>query len=288
MDPRWKHPFPALVAGPTCCGKSQFVKRLLESGEDMIEGAPENIIWCYGIYQPAYDEIQRNIPNISFVEGVPSDLESMINPSIRNLVVIDDLMQELSNDQRITSLFTKGCHHRNLSVIFILQNIFHRGKELRDMSLNCHYLVLFKSPRDSSQVNHLAKQMFPGHVKYMQEAFQDATKRPYGYLLCDLKPESPSDFRLLFKCFITSCASCAEFNSCLKMNHTRRMILVPENTLERLQQRQQILTPPVTQTLKKFPPCCTKIFFFLRSVCFSRREQSAISCGLEVFFSPVY
>lgn len=30
MDPRWNHPFPALVAGPTCCGKSQFVKRLLE------------------------------------------------------------------------------------------------------------------------------------------------------------------------------------------------------------------------------------------------------------------
>ena len=34
------------------------------------------------------------------------------------------------------------------------------------------------------------------------------------------------------------------------MNHTRRMVLVPEKTLERLQQRQQILTPPVTQTLK--------------------------------------
>ena len=36
----------------------------------------------------------------------------------------------------------------------------------------------------------------------------------------------------------------------LKMNHTRRMVLVPENSLERLQQRQQISTPPVTQTLK--------------------------------------
>ena len=150
MDPRWKHPFLALVAGPTCCGKSQFVKRLLESSELMIDSAPENIVWCYGIYQSAYDDMKRNIPNITFVEGVPSDLESTINPSIRNLVVIDDLMHELSNDQRITSLFTKGCHHRNLSVIFILQNIFHRGKELRDMSLNCHYLVLFKSPRDSS------------------------------------------------------------------------------------------------------------------------------------------
>ena len=124
MDPRWKHPFPALVVGPTCCGKSQFVKRLLEAGEDMIDGAPENIIWCYGIYQPAYDEIQRNIPNITFVEGVPSDLDSMINPSIRNLVVIDDLMHELSNDQRITSLFTKGCHHRNLSVSLFCKIFF--------------------------------------------------------------------------------------------------------------------------------------------------------------------
>ena len=28
------------------------------------------------------------------------------------------------------------------------------------------------------------------------------------------------------------------------------MLLVPENTLERLQQRHQIITPPVTQTLK--------------------------------------
>ena len=75
--------------------------------------------------------MQRNIHYITFVEGVPSDLESMINPSMRSLVVIDDFMHQLSNDQRITSLFTKGCHHRNLSVIFILQNNFHRGKELR-------------------------------------------------------------------------------------------------------------------------------------------------------------
>ena len=196
MNPTWKHPFPALVAGPTCCGKSQFVKRLLEWGEDMIDGAPENIIWCYGIYQPAYDEMLTSIPNITFVEGVPSDLDFMIDPNIRNLVVLDDMMQELSNEKKITNLFTKGCHHRNLSVIFIVQNLFHRGKELRDMSLNCHYLVLFKSPRDSSQVTHLAKQMFPGHTKYMQEAFQDATSRSYGYLLCDLKPETPTDFRL--------------------------------------------------------------------------------------------
>ena len=43
------------------------------------------------------------------------------------------------------------------------------------------------------------------------------------------------------------------------MNHTKRMVLVPDNTLERLQQRQQILTPPVTQTLKNLDSEMTEI-----------------------------
>ena len=69
------------------------------------------------MYQPAYDEMLKTIPNITFVAVVPCDLETQINPSIRNLVVIDDLMHELTNDQRMTNLFTKGCQHRNISVI---------------------------------------------------------------------------------------------------------------------------------------------------------------------------
>ena len=43
------------------------------------------------------------------------------------------------------------------------------------------------------------------------------------------------------------------------MNHSKRRVLVPENTLERLQQRQQILTPPVTQTLRNLDSEMTDI-----------------------------
>ena len=43
------------------------------------------------------------------------------------------------------------------------------------------------------------------------------------------------------------------------MNHTKRMVLVPENTLERLQQRQQILIPPIIQTLKNLDSKITDI-----------------------------
>ena len=148
------------------------------------------------MHQTAHDEMLQTIPNISFVEGLPSDLESSIDPNRRNLIVIDDLMSELSNDKRLTNIFIKGCHHLNLSCVLILQNMFCNGKEIRNISLNAHYLFIFKSPRDSSQITHLAKQMYPGNVKFMQEAFNDATSKPYGYLLCDLKANTPNDFRL--------------------------------------------------------------------------------------------
>ena len=144
------------------------------------------------MHQPAYEEMMITVANITFVEGLSDDLEERIDLSIRNLVIIDDFMNEVSNNKRLTSIFTKGCHHRNISCIFILQNIFHQGKELRNISLNAHYIVLFKSPRDISQVVRLAKQMFPGHVKYMQESFNDATAEPYWYLLCDPKPQKIS------------------------------------------------------------------------------------------------
>ena len=47
-------------------------------------------------------------------------------------------------------------------------------------------MVFFKIPRDTSQISHLAKQMYPGKVKFIQESFENATKVPYGYLVIDL------------------------------------------------------------------------------------------------------
>lgn len=196
MDPRFKHPFGAIIAGPSGSGKTVFLRKVLEKADEMIDIPPKQIFWIHGIHQPAHDEMKQTIENIEFIEGLPTDLESIIDPSIPNLVVIDDLMNELANDKRLSNIFTKGCHHMNLSCVFIVQNLFCHGKELRNVSLNAHYMVLFKSPRDSSQIMHLAKQMYPGNTKFLQEAFNDATSKPYGYLLCDLRGDTHDDYRL--------------------------------------------------------------------------------------------
>ncbi|CAH3113803.1 unnamed protein product, partial [Porites lobata] len=82
------------------------------------------------------------MPNIEFVKGIPTALEqdSYFDVNKRNLIVFDDQMIDASKDKRIVNLFTRGSHHRNLSVIYIVQNLFHQGKGSRSISLNSHYL----------------------------------------------------------------------------------------------------------------------------------------------------
>ncbi len=108
-------------------------------------------------------------------------------------------MVQSGKDRHIADLFTKGSHHKNLSVIYIVQNIFHQGRETRDISLNTHYIVLFKSPRDKQQISTLARQIRPGRVQEFMNAYEEATSRPHGYLMLDLKPTTHDDHRLKTK-----------------------------------------------------------------------------------------
>ena len=110
------------------------------------------------------------------------------------LLIVDDLMQE--TNETIANLFTKGSHHRNVSVLFLVQNLFPKNKFARTISLNAHYMVLFKNPRDASQFATLARQMYPKQSQYAVEAYKDATREPYSYLVVDIRPEQDEDLRL--------------------------------------------------------------------------------------------
>ena len=176
MDPRWQHPFTCIVAGPTGCGKTTFVARLLRNASAMIDPPPERVTWYYGEWQTAYENL--DIPNTRLEEGLPTSFDT--DDGKRGLVVLDDLMAE--TDSRVTNLFTKKSHHSDTSVIYLVQNLFSKNKE-SPISLNAQYMIVFKNPRDSSQLANLARQMYPGRGAFVQEAFADATASPYGYLL---------------------------------------------------------------------------------------------------------
>ena len=122
--------------------------------------------------------------------------DSYFDVNKRNLIVFDDQMIDASKDKRIVNLFTRGSHHRNLSVIYIVQNLFHQGKGSRSISLNSHYLVLFKNPRDKLQILTMAKQMYPRQTDFILKQLEEAVKRPFGYLLIDLKTTTQDNCRV--------------------------------------------------------------------------------------------
>jgi hypothetical protein len=188
MDVRLKHPFTCTVAGPSTSGKTWFVFRLIKHVDRLIVPTPEKILYCYGEFQPSFSEF----PEVEFHEGLPD--VSRFDGRQRVLLIIDDLMNEA--DQNVCNLFTKLSHHRSVSVVFITQNLYHRNRFVRTMNLNTHYIVMFKNPRDANQVTTLARQMYPGKSKFVIEAFKDATKNPYGYLLIDLKPDTDERYRI--------------------------------------------------------------------------------------------
>ena len=70
-------------------------------------------------------------------------------------------------------MFTRGSHHRNLSVIYIVQNVFHQGTG-----------STYKSEKEQA-----------GRTDFFLKQYEEAVRRPYGYLLIDLKSTTQDDCR---------------------------------------------------------------------------------------------
>ena len=119
--------------------------------------------------------MRSQIPNLSLVEGLPEDLCQILEGHENSMVIIDDLMTQCSQNQNISDLFTKASQHRRITIMYLTQNLFPPGKQSRTISLNSHYMIIFKNPRDSLGIPTLARQMYPRNVNYLLESFHDAT-----------------------------------------------------------------------------------------------------------------
>ena len=192
---KFKHPFTFCIVGPTGCGKTVFVKNLLKVYKEKIYPVPQKILYFFSIWQPLYTDILKDNPHIQFIENYGGEVNSL-DSSDTTLIVLDDLMEESKDDADIAKIFTKGSHHKNISVLFLSQNLFLQGKQIRTISLNSHYMAIFKNPRDRAQFSNLARQMFPGESEYLMECYADATKDAHGYILLDFKQDTPECLRV--------------------------------------------------------------------------------------------
>ena len=186
----FRTPLTILFAGSSGAGKSQLVKRIVGRLEEVFDRPPKQIIICYGRIQTVYDEIKNaaKIP-VKLVQGLPPDL----NPPPRTLLIIDDLQE---HTEIICDYFTKHSHHSDCDVIYITQNLFLKSAAHRTASLNAHVITVFKNPRDKAQVMCLERQVSPDNPKFIMDAYRQATLRPFGHLILNLKQDTPDYLRL--------------------------------------------------------------------------------------------
>ena len=192
----FQHPTSMIISGNSGSGKSVFVSNLLRQQKFCPQ--IENIYWFYRMYQPLYDELQREGYNIKFIEGIPEDLSKpkFFDKTNNNLAIIDDLHLEQSSSKHIAQLFCNSGRLSNTSVIFITQNLFFKQSFGRDIRLNANVIVCFKNPQDRQQLAILGRQVFPRKETFFSEAVDECFSRPYGYIVLDLDHQTPDRFRV--------------------------------------------------------------------------------------------
>ena len=186
-----------IAAGPSQSGKTTFILKLLEHRNEIFKCRMKRVLWCYGIYQP---KLHTELQSKGFI--LHSQIVDVSEIQPYDIVVLDDLIHESKNSQDVTAMFTRAAHHKPCFIIFIMQNLFPPGKESRTRSLNTHYYVILKNPRDKSQIEFLARQILPRQPKTLTDIFEAATQRPHSYLFLDLTQECPEEYRFRSNLFV--------------------------------------------------------------------------------------
>ena len=211
-DARFQIPSNMMIVGPTSSGKTTWLKNLLKHKDQYFNVTPKIMLLFYKEHQSIYVEMEKimndgsnlkekNFPVFKKYKKLPNSVEELKDifitypKSIPKIVIFDDYLDEVG--PALKHLFTVLTHHYNCFTIFLSQTLFDKSKELRTLSINTQYMVLFNNPRDRMSISQLAKQVFPGKIDLLNQAYQKATKgRSYGYLLLDFHQRQDDRIRV--------------------------------------------------------------------------------------------
>lgn len=189
----FQFPVRLLIAGTSGAGKTSFTAELIRKKDTAFAPVPERIIYCTR-FKKSIPESILNL--VEFHQGLP-DAELLENGSLeRVLIVIDDLQEEIFNSPQIVIAFQTS-RHLNMGIIILVQNLFPKGRKVnsRDITLNCNYLCNFFSPRDTSSLLPLGRQLKPSNPTFLSQIFTNFTNSAYKYVLIDLTQDTPEFLR---------------------------------------------------------------------------------------------
>ena len=105
--------------------------------------------------------IRKLYPSIEFEKGWRDKIFDSLSPEQRNILVLDDQISVVRSSTSEADLFTKWSNHRNLTVIYLVQNVYKQGKSQRTISLTHNTVLSFVTVRTR-------RRSARWHTKYVQ------------------------------------------------------------------------------------------------------------------------
>ena len=190
-DCKLQKPFRLMISGGSGTGKSTILQKLVD--ESHFSSPFDKIIYCYPDYldEPpmTFDQIVENKPGIC-------DLHYFSTLPQNSLIIYDDLMNECGRSDTFMKLFSVIARKRNLSVIFIVQNIYDGNKQFRNIRLNATGFMLFNFYADKDVNKRMLRDLnVQSHVpKHLMDQIYS---RPFSYIYVDIHPERKSNFDIV-------------------------------------------------------------------------------------------
>ena len=191
-----------MLAGPSSCGKSSFVKNLIMSRDILCNKPSLNVYIVCSNVQNIYEDMvkNKNVKKIFYKMPSKNEILQIAKYGRRTggtILILDDLLTEIAkNNMLIQEIFTEMAHHQKLTVVLCVQNLFYQNGIFRTLSLNSGYLVPFKNLRDMKQIDFIAYRSYVVDPKVVIKAYKDATYKPYSYLFMDFTQTTPDFLRL--------------------------------------------------------------------------------------------
>lgn len=194
IDLKIRTPFSCVVSAVSSGGKSTFIVDFLLSSDKIVDKKFSKIIVVSSHFQKSFEQLRRKF-DLVYADTL-QEAETHFQPEC--CLVVDDRLDEINSpgesNRFISELFCRRCHHESINVIVAVQVLF--PQYMRTIFNNATYLVIGKWIKNKSSITTFAKQFSPLNYKYFLEAYTNATRNPYGFLVIDLHMLTNDRFRL--------------------------------------------------------------------------------------------
>ena len=192
MDHRFHFGHCIRIAGPSQCGKTSTLLKLLESKSYFFPCPPKRIMWVSGsgvCNHKLTSKILSCYPASQLFYTLPQDLDEQVREF--DFWVFDDLSSELRKNSSFTNFFTKTAHHKNCIMAYLTQNAYEQGPDATTRTRNCAYQIYFNNKADVRWIRVLGDQLLGNHRQFAS-LFHKATAEPYSCLLVDNRATTPN------------------------------------------------------------------------------------------------